>query len=84
MMHAAVHTEGLRVDYGTTTALAGPGEPVVVLARGQGSGDAAEVRAAYGSLFWREVVVGDHVVDADASAGSENSMHLGEYGGPVG
>src|SRR5699024_9829419 len=57
------------------------GETVEVFGLGEGSGDAADVGAAFGSLFGGEAVFGDDIGDPDPPAGGEHAEHLGEHGG---
>ena len=57
---------------------AGRLEPCLVLASRQRSRDTADKRAAVGPLLRREPVFGDDVADAEASAGLEDTVHLGQ------
>lgn len=50
---------------------------------GEWSGDVADVVASFGPLVRGEVVVGDHVGDADPFARHQDGVGLGEHGGLV-
>ena len=62
----------------------GVGQAILVLAPGQGAGDAADPGAPLGTVGGREVVLGDHIGDADAAARLEHAEGLGEHGWLVG
>src|SRR5207344_614059 len=80
-----VHTVGdlvrrADVDIGE----AGRRKAVVVLGDGQSTGDAADIVASQSAVGRGEVVFGNDVGDAEASAGLEDTECFGEYGGLVG
>jgi hypothetical protein len=58
---------------------AGGCEAVEVFLPAQGSGDAAYVGASLGACLRAEVVLGDHIADADPATGAEHAEHLGDY-----
>src|SRR5580700_6691002 len=86
-----------RVDDGRVQAVTGgPGggdadvgetgrcQQVVVLASGEGPGQAADLPFGCGAPHWVDGVVDGDVADAEPSAGPQDPERLGEYGGLVG
>ena len=54
-------------------------EPGLVLALRERAGDAADVGAALGALFGRQVVLGDDVADPDPAARLQHARDLGQH-----
>ena len=54
-----------------------------VLTLRQRTRDAADIAPAFGTIFGRQVVLGHHVTDPDATPGSQDAPDLGEHGGFV-
>src|SRR6266540_4306171 len=62
---------------------ANPAQSSLIFVEREGSGDAAGIAPALGSMGGREVVAGDDVADVDPPAWAQDPRHLGEYRGLV-